>query len=287
MVGQPYRIAGRWYRPAENRNYNETGTASWYGPNFHGRQTANGEVFDQFALSAAHPTLPLPSYVRVKNPANGRSITVRVNDRGPFSNNRLIDLSRRSAEVLGFIHAGTARVQVTYIGRAPVDGDDTRYLVAQINVPDGPVPPESPAASGRGQPSIISRQSGGLLGAFASLFSYAGAVQGEAIVSDAHAAATAVALQSGELEAWRAGVEARGLDVEIRLGTFADAAMANEIARQFALLGAVDQSAVREQGISATSLTLSFLKPGVSVSDVANLGDRLGLDHIAAYNQSQ
>ncbi len=287
MVGQPYRVAGKWYRPAENRNYNETGAASWYGPNFHGRQTANGEIFDQFALSAAHPTLPLPSYVRVKNLANGRSITVRVNDRGPFSNNRLIDLSRRSAEVLGFINAGTARVQVTYMGRAPVDGDDTRYLVAQINVPDGPVPPESPAASGRGTPSIISRQSGGLLGAFASLFSYAGAVEGEAIVNDAHAAATAVALQSDELSVWRAGVEARGLDVSITLGTYASVTLANEIARNFAFLGAVDQKRVQEQGISATSLTLSFLKPGVSVSDVANLGEELGLDHIAAYNQSQ
>ena len=285
MVGKPYRIAGKWYRPAENTSYNETGTASWYGPNFHGRQTANGEIFDQFALSAAHPTLPLPSYVRVKNLANGRSITVRVNDRGPFANNRLIDLSRRSAEVLGFINAGTARVQVTYIGRAPVDGDDTNYLVSQIDVPDGPVPPQSPIAGGRRTPSIISRQSGGLLGAFASLFSYAGAAQGEVIVSEAHAAAANVALQSSELAAWRAGVEARGLDVDIPLGTFADGAMASEIARNFALLGAVDQIPVQEQGISATSLTLRFLKPGVSISDVANLGEELGLNHIAAYNR--
>ncbi len=287
MVGRPYRIAGKWYRPAVDNNYDQTGTASWYGPNFHGRLTANGEIFDQFALSAAHPTLPLPSYVRVQNLSNGRSITVRVNDRGPFANNRLIDLSRRSAEVLGFINAGTARVRVTYIGQAPVDGDDTNYLVAQINVPDGPVPPQSPEARGRGTPSIISREAGGLLGAFASLFSYAGAQQGEAIISDAHAAAAAVALQTSELETWRAGIEATGLDVDIALGTFVQAALANEIARNFAFLGAVEQKRIQEQGISATSLTLSFLKPGVSVSDVANLGRELGLEHIAAYNQSQ
>ncbi len=287
VVGQPYKVAGRWFRPAEDPDYDETGVASWYGPNFHGRQTANGEIFDQFALSAAHPTLPLPSYVRVLNMENGRSVTVRVNDRGPFVSGRLIDLSRRTAEVLGYIDNGTARVRVTYLGRAPVEGDDTRFLVASINVPDGPVPTPS-SASGRSfdRPSIISRQAGGLLGAFASLFSYAGSgsQQGEAIVSEAHAAAAQMAAQVPELDVWRANVEASGRAVDIDLGLYGDQIIANDIARQFALLGAVDQVAETRDGARVTRLKLSFLKPGVSELDVTNLADMLGLDHNAAYN---
>lgn len=115
-VGRPYKIEGRWYVPARQDNYNQIGTASWYGPNFHGRPTANGEVFDQNALSAAHPTLPLPSYVKVTNLDNGRQAVVRVNDRGPFARDRILDLSKRSAEELGFINQGTARVRVEYLG---------------------------------------------------------------------------------------------------------------------------------------------------------------------------
>lgn len=111
-VGKPYEIQGIWYYPKVDYNYSETGIASWYGPGFHGRKTANGEIYDQFALTAAHRTLPLPSMVRVTNLGNGRSITVRLNDRGPFANNRIIDLSRHSAELLGFRVQGTAKVKV-------------------------------------------------------------------------------------------------------------------------------------------------------------------------------
>ncbi len=123
-VGKPYKIAGKWYHPKEDPNYNKVGIASWYGPNFHGRLTANGEIFDQNAISAAHPTLPLPSYVRVTNQKNGRSVLVRVNDRGPFAHGRMIDLSKRTAEILGVIEDGTASVRVKYIGRARMDGKD-------------------------------------------------------------------------------------------------------------------------------------------------------------------
>jgi rare lipoprotein A len=111
-VGKPYQVAGTWYYPKEDFNYDETGIASWYGPGFHGKSTANGEVFDQFAVSAAHRTLPLPSAVRVTNLENGRAINLRVNDRGPFSKNRIIDLSRKAAQLLGFEGKGTARVRV-------------------------------------------------------------------------------------------------------------------------------------------------------------------------------
>ena len=111
-IGKPYDIDGVTYRPMVDESYDETGIASWYGPKFHGKRTANGEFFDMNAVSAAHKTLPMPSMVRVTNLDNGRQISVRVNDRGPFVRGRIIDMSRRGAQLLGFRHKGTARVRV-------------------------------------------------------------------------------------------------------------------------------------------------------------------------------
>ena len=145
VVGKPYKINGRWYKPRRQPNYNKTGIASWYGPNFHGRKTANGEIYDQTALSAAHPTLPLPSYVQVKNLSNNRTVIVRVNDRGPFHKNRIIDLSYRTAELLGTRAGGLAKVKVKYIGPARVDGKDEKYLLASYKGP-GSVEPSRIAA---------------------------------------------------------------------------------------------------------------------------------------------
>jgi rare lipoprotein A len=121
-VGKPYQVAGVWYYPKEDEHYDATGIGSWYGPQFHGKRTANGEVFDQEQLTAAHPTLPMPVLVRVTNLENGRSVVVRVNDRGPFVNGREIDLSRKAAELLGYDRKGTARVRVQFVGRAPLPG---------------------------------------------------------------------------------------------------------------------------------------------------------------------
>lgn len=114
-LGNPYQIDGIWYTPKEQPDYNEIGIASWYGPNFHGKETANGDVFDQNALTAAHKTLPMPSMVRVTNIENNRSIILMVNDRGPFSKGRIIDVSKRAAEVLGFQHKGIAKVRVQFL----------------------------------------------------------------------------------------------------------------------------------------------------------------------------
>lgn len=133
-VGKPYKVGGRWYRPRVDPNYDRTGTASWYGEAFHGRRTANGEIYDMYALTAGHPTLPLPSYAYVTNRDNGRTILVRINDRGPYVNDRLIDLSWQSARALGYTRHGLARVRVRYAGRAPLDGNDLterRHLAAQ------------------------------------------------------------------------------------------------------------------------------------------------------------
>jgi rare lipoprotein A len=121
-IGNPYQINGIWYYPAENENYDSVGIASWYGPGFHGKETANGEIFDENQISAAHPTLPMPVIARVTNLENGKSVILRINDRGPFAAGREIDLSKKAAEVLGFKEKGTARVRVQYVGRAPLEG---------------------------------------------------------------------------------------------------------------------------------------------------------------------
>ncbi|MBX3584530.1 MAG: septal ring lytic transglycosylase RlpA family protein [Rhizobiaceae bacterium] len=130
QIGKPYKVRGKVYYPKEEKNYKKTGLASWYGDAFHGRLTANGEIYDMTHLTAAHPTMPLPSYARVTNMENGSSVIVRVNDRGPYSHNRLIDLSKRAAEMLDYTHSGTAKVKVEYVGRAPLDGHDDEYLMA-------------------------------------------------------------------------------------------------------------------------------------------------------------
>lgn len=141
QVGKPYKIKGKWYHPKEDPDYRKTGMASWYGDAFHGRLTANGEIYDMTHLTAAHPTMPLPSYARVTNRKNGSSIIVRVNDRGPYAHGRIIDLSRRAAEMLDYTHSGIAQVEVEYVGRAPLHGQDDSYLMASYrpgNAAPGP-----------------------------------------------------------------------------------------------------------------------------------------------------
>jgi rare lipoprotein A len=136
MVGKPYVVKGQTYYPKEDRNYDRVGYASWYGSAFHGRYTANGEIYDTMALTAAHPTFPLPSYARVTNTTNGASIIVRVNDRGPYERGRIIDLSSKTAEMLDMKGHGTAKVRVQYVGRARMDGQDQAFLMASY-IPKG------------------------------------------------------------------------------------------------------------------------------------------------------
>lgn len=131
-IGKPYTINGVTYVPAEDPFYDETGVASWYGPNFHGKTTANGETYDMYAMTAAHPTLPLPSLVKVQNLENGKEVVVRLNDRGPFAKDRVIDLSKAAAEAIGMIEAGTANVRVTYVGPAGIPGPKSAVETPQI-----------------------------------------------------------------------------------------------------------------------------------------------------------
>jgi rare lipoprotein A len=133
-VGKPYQVMGRWYYPKHEPDYQATGMASWYGPDFHGKRTANGEIYNMQRLTGAHPTLPLPSYVEVTNLANGRTIVVRINDRGPYKRGRIIDLSKRAAELLGYTRSGTAKVSVRYVKEAPLTADvsfEERFLARQ------------------------------------------------------------------------------------------------------------------------------------------------------------
>lgn len=137
-IGRPYTIGGRTFVPQHDPNYSREGLASWYGRDFHGRSTANGETFDRFAMTAAHPTMPLPSYARVTNLQNGHSVIVRVNDRGPFHGNRIIDVSRNVADTLRFRDAGVAQVRVDYVGPASVHGSDDRILMATLRTDGRP-----------------------------------------------------------------------------------------------------------------------------------------------------
>lgn len=149
MTGKPYVVDGRTYAPHAGRGYDREGWASWYGSAFHGRLTANGEIFDRQSIAAAHPTLPLPSYVRVTNLGNGRSMIVRVNDRGPYEYGRLIDLSEAAADALAFKRRGTSRVRVQYVGRAAVAGSDDQKLLATLTT-NG-----TPAFIGGGSPPPV------------------------------------------------------------------------------------------------------------------------------------
>jgi rare lipoprotein A len=160
-VGKPYVVAGRNYVPEDNPDYAAEGMASWYGDDFHGRLTANGEIFDKEAVTAAHPTLPMPSYVRVTNLRNRKSVIVRVNDRGPFHSDRVIDLSHKAADLLGFRQNGVARVKVEYVGRASLEGSDDRKLIATLRQGE-PAPAPIQVASARAmvpaaEPSRTSR----------------------------------------------------------------------------------------------------------------------------------
>ncbi|MBJ7536000.1 septal ring lytic transglycosylase RlpA family protein [Rhodomicrobium vannielii ATCC 17100] len=159
-LGKAYLANGKWYQPVNDVNYDQVGLASWYGDFFHGRKTANGEIYDMGALTAAHPTLPMPTYAQVTNLDNNRTVIVRINDRGPYHDGRIIDLSRKAAELLGFHGRGTAAVRVRYFAPAPLNGDDhlersilakqpwAARSVSSVQTPARPQMATAPASAG-------------------------------------------------------------------------------------------------------------------------------------------
>lgn len=279
LVGKPYTVRGRTYQPQENPSgYTASGEASWYGADFHGRRTANGEIFSANAITAAHPTLPLPSYVRVTNQRNGRSLLVRVNDRGPYMPGRIIDLSYRAANMLGYVGNGSTDVHVEYVGPAPLNGDDTRMLVASYS---------GPAYQETGPTRVASAGDRSLVGMTTNfindLFSYADTTpeEQEAEITSAHAAVNAMAGQASELREAMQAYDADARDVSIALGVFANPEGAVAVAEAFAVLGAVDEEQVVISGAPATRLTLTHLKPGVAGDDIISLARGLGLNDIS------
>ena len=270
LVGKPYTVAGDVYEPIENPiGYVASGSASWYGNDFHGRQTANGEIFSANAISCASPVLPLPSYVRVTNLDNGRSIVCRVNDRGPYLHGRVMDMSYRTAAILGYADKGIGNIEVAYVGPAPLDGDDTRMLLASL---------EAPARLDERATRLAQAEPSNIFEGFGSLFGYADT---SASIDGAIAAATAMANGEPELQAWAATVDDDQRRLKLQLGVFKDAAAAEQVVLAFALLGAVDEEQVRIPGADATRLTLTKLKPGVARSDVMALARELGLNDLS------
>jgi len=277
MVGKPYTVRGEVYTPIQDPiGYVASGGASWYGNDFHGRRTANGEIFSATAISCASPVLPLPSYVRVTNVDNGRSIVCRVNDRGPYMHGRVMDLSYRTAEILGYANQGVGNIQVEYVGPAPLEGDDTRVLLASAQLPAG-------AEQGTTRLAMNTDQRPNLLGGLVDMFGYADTGTADQAINGAHAAANAMATRSTTLQPWVATVDEDKRAIKLELGIFADAAKADDVALQFAMLGAVDEDAVRIPGADATRLTLTHLKPGVARDDVMLLAKELGLTSLVLY----
>lgn len=289
MAGDPYMVHGVVYRPVSGPGYVATGEASWYGMDFHGRRTANGEIFGAYYLTMASPVLPIPSYARVTNLENGRSVLVRVNDRGPYMSGRIADLSYETAQILGFANAGSAQVRVAYVGPAPLEGDDSRMLMASLNtttpMEQGPtriamadVPKPMPASSA---PRDRNPLSGGIIGnLITSLLGYSETNQS---VNAAVDAATAMATRAPELDDWKDSVDDDARKIRLGLGTFTDPTAESSIADQFAMLGAVDEDSVALDGRPAIRLTLTHLKPGVARTDVLKLAQRLGLDDLVLY----
>lgn len=233
-VGNPYQIKGVWYYPKVDYEYTESGIASWYGAEFHGKRTANGETFDQNIVSAAHRTLPLPSLVRVTNLENGRSIRVRVNDRGPFAHGRIIDMSRQGAQLLGFYRQGTAKVRVEILA------EESRQLAMQMGAKgfqvaraEGAADSEKPPVTAAPRSSITSAP-----------------LDGAQSVPQAPVRTAARAPEAGRTTAPARADEVQRVPVErtsmyVQAGAFADFDNANRLRARLSSLGPAKVSQVQ------------------------------------------
>jgi len=250
-IGQPYQVNGTWYYPSADLNYDETGIASWYGPNFHEKSTANGETFDQNALSAAHKTLPLPSIVQVTNLDNGRSIEVRVNDRGPYASNRIIDMSRRAAQLLGFEGQGTAKVEVKVLKTESIQAQS----IARLNGSDQP-PAEVPQAAPRA--TVVAQALPPLAGSNVAPPRPSQQPYPTPTVTQASVPAAA-ALQEPELPNLVLLYPVKPTHIYIQAGAFSQGDNANRMKAKLASLGAVSITAARVNGLDVYRVRLGPL----------------------------
>ena len=311
MVGQPYVVAGRLYRPMVNERYAATGIASWYGKDFHGRETANGEVYDMDSLSAAHPTLPLPSYAKVTNLTNGRSVMVRINDRGPYVGDRLIDLSAKAADLLDFQEAGMAKVKVEYAGMARLDGRDEAMLMASYRGPGAPkimladarpaqrgTAPATPVATGgiqaAGQSAAAERSNSQVGGIDQVVYGRGGmtAKPGSAVVprpstisglisgsvrsyAQTSAPAPAQAAISGIVKSEDKPI-APGVEILLKIGVFVDAGSAKAMATRLGPYGRVRLTEIGGASRRLTAVEILVDQKRHSVDDVLAEAVRMG-----------
>ncbi len=245
-VGKPYKIAGRWYHPKEDPNYRGRGKASWYGEAFHGRLTANGEVFDMNGLSAAHPTLPLPSYVRVTNRQNGHSVVVRVNDRGPFHGGRVIDVSKKAAEILGFKKAGIGDVSVAYVDKADLDGRDD-WLITTASIQGERMSARQLAALGVGERALR-----------------VAATTAPRATTPAAPAPVQVAVEQFEPVAAPIQNAYVSEPTDVLVGAFGDAANAQYVAGVLGQFGTVDMQPITFGGQLLQHMTVRTTDPGLA-----------------------
>ncbi len=298
LVGKPYEVAGKVYVPTDNPNYTAVGTASWYGADFHGRLTANGEVYDVNGLTAAHPTLPLPSYARVTNLENGSSVIVRVNDRGPFHDNRIIDVSEKVAGLLDFEQSGTARVKVEYVGPAQLDGLDERKLMASYTPPGSigsagtfmvasasprlsprPLPAEAFQPTPNHAPALAPTYATGSNDPLAPLILRAGIVSSYAErppMSAAHEAAADLA-HANLNAALTAAAARRAAEIDsgahlVQVGSFLDPANADRVASALRDLGKADVAVRQTGGRTINVVTVSSTKPDAVIAAAAGMG---------------
>jgi len=272
-VGNPYKVAGRWYHPAEDPSYNRTGIASWYGPQFHGRQTANGERFNMNALTAAHTTLPMPSWVRVTNLENGRSIVLRVNDRGPFVGDRIIDVSRRGAQLLGFEKQGTTRVRVQVVAGPDAPAPVQMAAARRSSTQPQEAPKQAPKAASTSAP-VPQRAQETVVAAPVDAVEIAGSIPGTA--STGVSAASPVDTGTRWLAA-EAGPDDR---VYIQAGAFSAYKSARQVAEGLERLGRVELSPLSQGGQYIYRVRIG---PLASMGEAGSLlGEVQALGHNAA-----
>ncbi|MHA1565432.1 MAG: septal ring lytic transglycosylase RlpA family protein [Alphaproteobacteria bacterium] len=239
-VGKPYQIRGQWYYPAENLEYSETGIASWYGQDFNGLRTANGERYDMSSLTAAHRTLPMPSAVRVTNLENGRSIVLRINDRGPFASGRIIDVSRRAANLLGFQRQGTAKVRVDILA------DESRNLkLAALNSPKGRSQQVAIAASPR---QTVTKTP------------LAGVPESPAVLPASKAAASRPTITQTSLPTAVTIQPVQDTSIFVQVGAFGDFGNALRIRDQLYQLGPTSIRRIRSSGLNLYRVRLGPLR---------------------------
>jgi rare lipoprotein A len=264
-IGQPYQVAGVWYYPKVDYGYDETGIASWYGPDFHGKPTASGEIYDQNGLTAAHKTLPLPTIVQVTNLENGRSLKLRINDRGPFVNGRIIDVSRRAAQLLGFHQNGTARVRVQVLA------DESMALAAALTggsgVPAGqpqpPVPDAAPTVAVTAQPLPSTTGAAGPVPSTAP-----------AVPSAANTASTATTrtLDAAQPDGRVTQTAVKPTGIFIQAGSFTQLANAQKLTAELSRMGAATMTPIK---VGTQQFYRVRLGPIASVTEADRLLERL------------